>query len=235
MINRKLAHSVFTGPTGSGKSSLIQRLLGRLNRLKKSFSKSTGVSESIIIVDINEINPATIHPVAMVGSDTWREVDYEVSLIKQMGEKSIVIPAAAQHSPFLPSQSFPSQSMSSQPSAVGKQDIKFKDTENSKRLEKKVIKLETSTSDRKDNSKGKVPLQSIQSSARVNALVVSSATAESIISAIKKYGFQAFKNYLEKTSSLLPQGYWGSSRVSGNATTSDFWPIHILLCLQSRS
>ena len=88
MISRKLAHFVFTGPTGSGKSSLIASLL---RRPKKTFSKSTGVSESVIIVDINEFNPTTFLPVSVIDFSTWEEMEYEMSLLKQMDPESIVL------------------------------------------------------------------------------------------------------------------------------------------------
>lgn len=78
MIDRKLAHSIFVGPPGSGKSSLMDKLLHRARK----FSSSTGVSDPVVIVDID--NPSTFHSVTVMDTDTWKEVDYDISLLKQM-------------------------------------------------------------------------------------------------------------------------------------------------------
>ena len=84
-VSRKLAHGMFVGPTGSGKSSLMDRLLGRP---RKKSSPSTGVSEPVVVVDIDIDNPTTFHSVTVMEMDhnTWKEVDYDVSLMRQMGE-----------------------------------------------------------------------------------------------------------------------------------------------------
>ncbi len=81
-ISRKHAHSMFVGPPGSGKSSLMDRLTGKPPR--KEFSTSTGVSESIVVVDLGKDNPSTFHPVAVSGPSTWKEVEYGTSLVRQM-------------------------------------------------------------------------------------------------------------------------------------------------------
>ena len=91
-ISRKLAHGMFVGPTGSGKSSLMDRLLGRK---RKGFSPSTGVAEPVVVVDVDS-NPSTFHPVTVlesdegeVGSDEWNAVECDESLVRQMGKGSI--------------------------------------------------------------------------------------------------------------------------------------------------
>ncbi len=48
-MKRKLAHFNFLGPNGSGKTSLMTRLLGRA---MKEFSPSTGVCDPLVVVDI---------------------------------------------------------------------------------------------------------------------------------------------------------------------------------------
>ena len=69
-INRKLAHSILIGHPGSGKTSLIKRLLHRPRGEGNTFSKSTPVCESIVIVDINEIIPSsTLH--TLYEPDCW--------------------------------------------------------------------------------------------------------------------------------------------------------------------
>ena len=80
-VNRKHAHSVFIGPTGSGKSSLLDRML---DRRRKSYT-STDVLEKVIIVDVDIENPPTFHPVTVeLDSNTWVEVGFDKSVMEQM-------------------------------------------------------------------------------------------------------------------------------------------------------
>ena len=85
-IKRKLAHSMFVGPTGSGKSSLMDRLLKRARR-KLAFS--TGICDRIVIVDIDVDNPSTFHSITVIDPNTWEEVEYDVSLVRQMNPASV--------------------------------------------------------------------------------------------------------------------------------------------------
>ena len=64
-ISRKLAHGMFVGPTRSGKSSLMDRLLGRK---REGFSPSTGIAEPVVVVDVDS-NPSTFHPVTVLEGD----------------------------------------------------------------------------------------------------------------------------------------------------------------------
>ena len=84
-ISRKLAHGMFVGPTGSGKSSLMDRLLGRK---REGFSPSTGIAEPVVVVDVDS-NPSTFHPVTVLEGDEWNAVKCDESLVRQMGEGSI--------------------------------------------------------------------------------------------------------------------------------------------------
>ena len=92
-ISRKLAHGMLVGATGSGKSSLMNRLLGRK---RKGFSPSTGVAEPVVVVDVDS-NPSTFHSITVlegdkgdeVESDEWNEVECDESLVRQMGKGSI--------------------------------------------------------------------------------------------------------------------------------------------------
>ncbi len=79
-IDRKLANVMFIGPTGSGKTSLMYRLTNR----KREESSSTGVSDSVFIVDIDSSDPTTFHSVTAEDENTWEELDYEVSLANQL-------------------------------------------------------------------------------------------------------------------------------------------------------
>ena len=83
-IDRKLANFMFVGPTGSGKSSLMARLL---KRATKEISLSTGVCDPVVIVDVNvDVN---FHSATAVDSDTWEEVDYDLSLLRQMNQEDV--------------------------------------------------------------------------------------------------------------------------------------------------
>ena len=83
-IKRGHAHSIFVGPPGSGKSSLMDRLLSRARR---AFSSSTGLSDSVVIVDIDIENPSTFRAVTVTGPSSWNEVDYDLSLVRQLTEE----------------------------------------------------------------------------------------------------------------------------------------------------
>ena len=80
-VSRKLAHGIFVGPTGSGKSSLMDRLLGRP---RKQFSPSTGVAEPVVVVDVSMDNPSTFHSATVIDKGTWKEIEYSESIIRQM-------------------------------------------------------------------------------------------------------------------------------------------------------
>ena len=79
-ISRKLAHGILVGPTGSGKSSLMDRLLGRP---RKQFSPSTGVAEPVVVVDVSIDNPSSFHSVTVI-EGTWKEIECNESFIRQM-------------------------------------------------------------------------------------------------------------------------------------------------------
>ena len=85
-VDRKLAHSILVGPNGSGKSSLMDRLL---KRPRKELSLSTGVCSPVVMVDIDVDNPSTFHSVNVIDSNTWQEVEYDISLVRQMNKESI--------------------------------------------------------------------------------------------------------------------------------------------------
>ena len=81
-VDRKHAHSIFVGPPGSGKSSLMYHLLRR-KRKGKGHSPSTGVCNPVVIVDMDLDNPSTFHSVTVIDA-TWEEVKYDTSLVRQM-------------------------------------------------------------------------------------------------------------------------------------------------------
>ena len=64
----------------------MDRLLGRR---RKKFSPSTGVSEPVVVVDIDIDNPSTFHSVTVMDhntDNTWTEVEYNISLLGQVNE-----------------------------------------------------------------------------------------------------------------------------------------------------
>ena len=83
-VSRKHAHCILIGPPGSGKSSLLHRLLG--NEAVKKFTMSTGVSNPIVVVNIDDSNPATFHSVTMIDPNTWEEIDFSKSLLRELNE-----------------------------------------------------------------------------------------------------------------------------------------------------
>ena len=90
-ISRKLAHGILIGPTGAGKSSLMDRLLGRKED-HGGFSSSTGVSESVVMIDVDLANPSEFKSVTVMESDAWREVEFDTSLARQMEEGIASLP-----------------------------------------------------------------------------------------------------------------------------------------------
>ena len=96
-VDRKLAHSMFVGPNGSGKSSLMDRLL---KRPRKELSLSTGVCSPVVMVDIDVDNPSTFHSVNVIDSNTWEEVEYDISLVRQMNKESVTTAPPEQVQPI---------------------------------------------------------------------------------------------------------------------------------------
>ena len=78
-IDRKHAQAMFIGPGGSGKSSLMDRLLHR----EWVLHASTGVANPVVIVDVN-VNPSVFYAVSVLDPHTWEEVKFDKSLVGQM-------------------------------------------------------------------------------------------------------------------------------------------------------
>ena len=85
LVDRKLAHSILVGPPGSGKSSLMKKLL---RKPRTAFSGSTGFSESVVVIDIDV--DSSFHAAAVIDPHTWKEVEFDTSLVRQMDRGSIV-------------------------------------------------------------------------------------------------------------------------------------------------
>jgi hypothetical protein len=65
-----------------------------VDRALKEFSSSTGISESIVNVHI-DLPSSSFHAVTVINSDTWQEVDYDASVVRQMNERSTLPPEQA--------------------------------------------------------------------------------------------------------------------------------------------
>ena len=90
-IDRLLAHLVFVGLPGSGKSTLIARLLKLRPQIEKLLkaSPSTGVMNGIIAVDVVD-DKASMHAANIGNSDDWNTVEFGISCLRQMGVKCFV-------------------------------------------------------------------------------------------------------------------------------------------------
>ena len=82
-IDRKHAQAMFIGPGGSGKSSLMDRMIHR----RRSLYTSTGVANPVVIVDLN-VNPSLFYAVSVLDSHTWEEVKFDKSLVLQMQQSA---------------------------------------------------------------------------------------------------------------------------------------------------
>ena len=188
-ITRRLAHSIFIGPPGSGKSSLMDRLLHKL--IEKGFNKSTGVCKDVAVVDIN---PSTIKfACTMLSEDAWEEVQCEVSFLKHMTQESDLISPASGLASSVPLTAC-DDTFSSSSGVV---------------LETKAMTLpeeiQTSGPERQIGNNQEsitlgVPLT--PSVMKIGSVAVIAVPKQDILELIKKHGIEKFRNYLEKTSSL---------------------------------
>ena len=91
---RFLAHMVFVGLPGSGKSTLIARLLNLkgVDEMLKAHG-STGVMEGIITVDVTE-DEASMHAANIGKNCEWQKVEFGLSCLRQMGIGCFVLKQA---------------------------------------------------------------------------------------------------------------------------------------------
>ena len=190
-ISRKLAHSIIIGPPGSGKSSLIDRLLKRVRRI----SKSTGVCDTVIVVDIDEINPSVLHSATGMDSETWKEVDYEVSIVNQLGGQS----GEGQSKGNTKEDKNKEGKSNEEESKEGQSEEATLVPQNDMRPSMSSESQLTLPSEEVCTEEILIP--DIQRSISKKAVILT-LSKESVLSIIEKYGYDAFKNYLLKTFSL---------------------------------
>ena len=197
-ISRKLAHSIIIGPPSSGKSSLIDRLLKRVRRI----SKSTGVCDTVIVVDIDEISPSVLHSATGMDSETWKEVDYEVSIVNQLGgqSKEGITEGKSKESKSKEGQNKEERSEEATLQSVSRNDVRPMPSE----FQPPKQKSPPSEVSNKEITQKEIPdLQmSMLFSSKKKAVAAVTLSKKSVLSIIEEYGYDTFKNYLQKTFSL---------------------------------
>ena len=88
-IARRLAHAMLVGPPGSGKSSLMYRLL---RRKRRKLATSTDVAEGIVTVEVKLNEKQSTFHAAVVVDGEWNEFEFNDSLFSHMSFKSISQP-----------------------------------------------------------------------------------------------------------------------------------------------
>ncbi len=85
-IRRKIANILLKGLPGSGKTSLLDRLL---NKPLRVYYPSTGMCEKIVIV---QIGPSSTHTSAYTCEDnTWKVTDFDESVVSQLDSCKVFI------------------------------------------------------------------------------------------------------------------------------------------------
>ena len=86
-IRKKMANIILQGLPGSGKTSLLDRLL---NRPIRAYYSSTGVSENIVIVEISPTS--TLSAAHAYDDSTWEVIKFDESFISQMNSGMKFLP-----------------------------------------------------------------------------------------------------------------------------------------------
>ncbi len=95
-IRRKIANILLKGLPGSGKTSLLDRLL---NKPLRVYYPSTGMCEKIVVV---QIGPSSTHTSAYTCEDnTWKVTDFDESVVSQLDSYKEFIPGNVINRPRL--------------------------------------------------------------------------------------------------------------------------------------
>ena len=84
-----------------------------LRRKRKLFSGSTGVSDSVVVVNIKKPSSGSFCVAGVSGPDTWEEMEYDVSLVKEMKD----IPQLPEEQSKLSEKPMSSTKMASKPTS----------------------------------------------------------------------------------------------------------------------
>ena len=188
-----MAHSTFVGPPGSGKSSFIDRLLGR----RRKQSSSTGVCSAIIRVNIDVTKSCPLQAVNILESNVWKEVECNESLVAQMdvrnepeGTESFIKPEVI--GSFIEQETHPELTEGFEEFIP---NVEENVTPNAPaQSAEKAASLTAATTT--------PPIEEIAASLPIKSKVITLNSNDDTRSVIKKYGFKKFKKYLKKTFSL---------------------------------
>ena len=81
ILEHTLAHGVFVGPAGSGKSSLMSRLVGEM---PSSTSPSTGVANRVVQVEVRKSSSIAVSVLNAFSNSTWLKILYDEEAIRFM-------------------------------------------------------------------------------------------------------------------------------------------------------
>ena len=184
-IERKMAHSTFVGPPGSGKSSFMDRLLGRQ---RKQFSPSTGVCGTIIMVDIDVTKSCPLQAVNILESDVWEEVECNESFVGQMDVRNE--PEGTES--FIEQETHPEHTEEFKEVIPNLEESVTPDMPAQSAEEAASLTAATTIP----------PIEETITSLPIKSKIITLEFDDNTRSVIKKYGFKKFKKYLKKTFSL---------------------------------
>ena len=81
ILEHTLVHGVFVGPAGSGKSSLMSRLVGEM---PSSTSPSTGVANRVVQVEVRKSSSIAVSVLNAFSNSTWLKILYDEEAIRFM-------------------------------------------------------------------------------------------------------------------------------------------------------
>ena len=186
-INRFLANIVFVGLPGSGKSTLIARLLNLkgVDEMIKT-CESTGIMEGIITVNVDE-DEAFIHAADVMDKNyDWQKVELGLSCLRQMGVGCFVLHQAPE--------------ASSSPTSPGATDSAKKNTPMATKHHN--LKHKSNISTKLQAAQIKVKSKSATSQPQRVQKLLQSDVMSTIKSLLRKKGYSAVRPFLKNKTSL---------------------------------
>ena len=198
IIERKIAHSTFVGLPDSGKTSFMKRLLGKKI---EEFSPSTGISSSVIIVDINLAKSSDLQSADITDTNSWNPVECEDSFISQM-EQATRLP---KHNSIVLESIQLSDSKKfavtcKEASDTNKESIQSSDSSNEESIHKEVPITNEENIQSSDSKEAKQAMDRKQGKPKRSTIKFRETNCYSIIK--KRGGFKEFKKDMKKTFSL---------------------------------